>query len=52
MLQKDIFPGLKLKQQVMEIRYISHIQAGYTTVYAHLDRFRKDISDFVRDKAI
>ncbi len=29
--------------------YITH-PGGYTTVYAHLNRFRKDISDFVRQK--
>ncbi len=29
--------------------YITH-PAGYTTVYAHLDRFRKDIARYVRDK--
>jgi murein DD-endopeptidase MepM/ murein hydrolase activator NlpD len=27
--------------------YITH-PAGYTTVYAHLDRFRKDIADYVK----
>jgi hypothetical protein len=27
--------------------YITH-PAGYTTVYAHLDRFRQDIADYVR----
>jgi murein DD-endopeptidase MepM/ murein hydrolase activator NlpD len=29
--------------------YLTH-PAGYTTVYAHLDRFRKDIAEFVREK--
>jgi len=29
--------------------YITH-PAGYTTVYAHLDRFRRDIADYVRKK--
>lgn len=29
--------------------YITH-PGGYTTVYAHLDRFRKDIADYVRKK--
>jgi len=29
--------------------YITH-PGGYTTVYAHLDRFREDISDFARNK--
>ena len=29
--------------------YITHPE-GYTTVYAHLDRFRKDIDEYVRDK--
>ena len=28
--------------------YITH-PAGYTTVYAHLDRFREDIADYVRE---
>lgn len=28
--------------------YITH-PAGYTSVYAHLDRFRKDIADYVRE---
>ena len=28
--------------------YITH-PAGYTTVYGHLDRFRKDIADYVKD---
>jgi hypothetical protein len=28
--------------------YITH-PAGYTTVYAHLDRFRQDIADYVRE---
>jgi len=28
--------------------YITH-PAGYTTVYAHLNRFRKDIADYVRE---
>ncbi len=29
--------------------YITH-PAGYTSVYAHLDRFRKDIEEYVRDQ--
>ncbi len=31
--------------------YITH-PAGYTTVYAHLDRFRQDIADYVKDGSV